>query len=62
MTEQKDLARLCLEYRARNNLKQSEMAKLCGFRDRTIISKVENGNKVSLLTETKIRMTVEGRK
>lgn len=62
MTEQKGLAQMCLEYRARNNLKQTEMAELCGFRDRTIISNVENGKHVSRMTETKIRMTIEGRK
>ena len=62
MTEQTDLARLCLEYRATHNLKQSEMAKLCGFKERTIISKIESGKSVSKLTETRLRMTIEGRK
>lgn len=62
MAEQTDLARLCLEYRATHNLKQAEMAEICGFRDRTIISNVENGKHVSKMTEMKIRMTIEGRK
>ena len=61
MTEQTDLAQMCLEHRAANRLTQAQMGELCGV-DRMIISKVEHGGKVSRMTETKIRMTIEGRK
>lgn len=61
MTEQKDLAQMCFEYRAKHRLTQEQMGRHCGV-DRMIISKVEHGGKVSRMTETKIRMTVDGRK
>lgn len=62
MTEQTDLARLCLEYRAENDrMTQAELAEKCGV-TREIINKIENGKHVSRLTETKIRMAIEGRK
>ena len=61
MTEQKDLAQMCFDYRAANRLTQAQMGEKCGV-DRMIISKVEHGGKVSRMTETKIRMTIEGRK
>ena len=62
MTEQTDLARLCLEYRATHNLSQAQMSRLCGFKERTIISKIESGKSVSKVTETKLRMGIERRK
>lgn len=61
MTEQKDLAQMCFEYRAMNNLNQLEMGQRCGL-PREAINRVERGKKYSRMTETKIRMTIEGRK
>ena len=61
MTEQKDLAEMCFEYRALNNLNQLEMGRRCGL-PRETINRVERGKKYSRMTETKIRMTIEGRK
>lgn len=61
MTEQKDLADACFEYRAKNNLNQLEMGRRCGL-PRETINRVERGKKYSRMTETKIRMTIEGRK
>jgi len=61
MTEQKDLAELCFEYRAKNNLNQLEMGQRCGL-PREAINRVERGKKYSRMTEAKIRLVLEGEK
>lgn len=61
MIEQKDLARMCLEYRAKHRLSMAAMGERCGL-TRYAISKVEDGLPVARLTETKIRLVLEGEK
>lgn len=60
MTEN-ELSRLCLEYRAANRLSMAKMGERCGL-TRYAIAKVEDGKPVSRLTETKIRLVLEGEK
>ena len=60
MTEN-ELSRLCLEYRAAHRLSMAAMGERCGL-TRYAIAKVENGESVSRLTETKIRLVLEGEK
>lgn len=60
MTEQ-NLAQMCIEYRAKHRLSMAAMGELCGL-TRYAIAKVENGEPVSRLTETKIRLVLEGEK
>jgi len=54
-----ELARLCLYYRAKNDLTQAEMARRCNL-DRGIIIDIEHDRTVSKLTEAKLRLVVEG--
>ena len=56
-----ELSRLCLEYRAAHRLSMAAMGERCGL-TRYAIAKVENGESVSRLTETKIRLVLEGEK
>lgn len=60
MTEN-ELSRLCLEYRAAHRLSMAKMGERCGL-TRYAIAKVEDGKPVSRLTETKIRLVLEGEK
>lgn len=58
--DQKELQTKMLAYRARNNISQSELARRCGLTLMTINS-IENGRQSpSKLTETKIRLVVDG--
>ena len=56
-----ELSRLCLEYRALHRLSMAKMGEVCGL-TRYAIAKVEDGKPVSRLTETKIRLVLEGEK
>lgn len=48
-----------IEYRARENISQAELASRVGV-DRTTINKAENGKLVSRLTEAKIELVLKG--
>lgn len=55
-----ELKEMMIRYRAKERITQSELAKRCGVSLQTINS-VENGNQTpSKVTETKIRLVVEG--
>ena len=49
-----------IEYRARENISQAELAVRVGV-DRTTINKAENGWQVSRLTEAKIEIVLKGK-
>ena len=53
------LSEKIIEYRARNDLSQSEFAAKVGV-GRDIIGRAENGRKVSRLTEAKINLVLKG--
>ena len=53
------LSERIIEYRARNDLSQSEFADKVGV-GRDIIGRAENGRKVSRLTEAKINLVLRG--
>lgn len=54
----KELSRSMLEYRAKNNISQGELAKRCNLTTQTICN-VERGIQTpSKITETKIRLVV----
>lgn len=50
-----------IEYRARENISQAELAARVGV-DRCVINKAENGKHVSRLTEAKIELVLKGEK
>lgn len=51
------LAKDCIYYRARHDLTQVQLAKICGV-DRTIIIDIEHERPVSKLTEAKVRIAI----
>lgn len=53
-----DLALECIRYRARHDLSQAQMGKLCKLH-RTVICDVENGHEYSKLTQEKIMCVIE---
>lgn len=48
-----------IEYRARENISQAELAARVGV-DRGVINKAENGKHISRLTEAKIELVLKG--
>ncbi len=53
------LSRKIIEYRAREDISQAELANRAGV-DRTTIIKAENGGEVSRLTKEKIERVLKG--
>lgn len=51
----------CFAYRARNNLTQEEMGKICGV-GRGIIINAERNRPISRMAEMKITLVLEGKK
>lgn len=58
--ERSNLRRRIIEYRARHNLTQTEMAKLCGV-SRTTIYKAERLRAISAVTEIRILSVCQDR-
>lgn len=56
-----DLAQACIEYRAKHNMTQTQLAEMCGLNVNTIC-RVETGGGYRAVTEVLIRQKLEEHK